>query len=139
VVERYRLIDYEAAQEGSKDRKRNSAFRETLDPAYPGQVPAGPFWHQRMKASTTPWKATITYRPAPPPGGGNRSRRKTRQKQGSGGREVRSSASGTMLNHFRARQRTLRRFPGRIRTLASSRLGESQSANARPQRHCRSG
>jgi len=68
VVERYRLIDYEAAQEGlQRDAKENQRVPGDLDPAYRGKFLQVQFTVEDEGVFTTPWTATITYRPAPAP------------------------------------------------------------------------
>jgi hypothetical protein len=68
VVERYRLIDYEAAQEGLKrDAKENRLVPGDIDPNYRGKFLQVQFTVEDEGVFTTPWTATITYRPAPAP------------------------------------------------------------------------
>jgi hypothetical protein len=68
VVERYRLIDYEAAQEGlQRDAKENQRVPGDLDPAYRGKFLQVTFTVEDEGVFTTPWTATITYRPARDP------------------------------------------------------------------------
>ena len=68
VVERYRLIDYEAAQEGlARDAKENQRVPGDLDPKYRGKFLQVMFTVEDEGVFTTPWSATITYRPAPTP------------------------------------------------------------------------
>jgi len=68
VVERYRLIDYEAAQEGlQRDAKENQRVPGDLDPAYRGKFLQVTFTVEDEGVFTMPWTATITYRPAPLP------------------------------------------------------------------------
>ena len=68
VVERYRLIDYEAAQEGlQRDAKENQRVAGDIDPNYRGKFLQVQFTVEDEGVFTTPWTATITYRPAPAP------------------------------------------------------------------------
>ena len=68
VVERYRLIDYEAAQDGlRRDAKENRRVPGDLDPNYRGKFLQVVFTVEDEGVFTTPWSATITYRPAPQP------------------------------------------------------------------------
>ena len=68
VVERYRLIDYEAAQEGlQRDAKENQRVAGDIDPNYRGKFLQVQFTVEDEGVFTTPWTATITYRPAPGP------------------------------------------------------------------------
>ena len=68
VVERYRLIDYEAAQEGlQRDAKENQRVPGDIDPAYRGKFLQVTFTVEDEGVFTTPWTATITYRPARDP------------------------------------------------------------------------
>jgi len=68
VVERYRLIDYEAAKEGlERDRKENLIVVEGRDPNYRGKHLQVHFTVEDENVFTTPWTATITYRPAVSP------------------------------------------------------------------------
>ncbi len=60
VVERYRLIDYEAAKEGwERDAKEN--WRAQPPPNYRGQYLQLQFTVDDEGAFTTPWTATMTY------------------------------------------------------------------------------
>src|SRR5229473_1762136 len=71
VVERYRLLDYEAAKEGfERDAKENSYIPATgatgvveVDPNYRGKVLQLHFTVKDDGVFTMPWTATITYRP----------------------------------------------------------------------------
>ena len=68
VVERYRLIDYDAAKEGlERDAKENRLVPGDIDPAHRGKFLQVKFTVEDEGAFTTPWTATITYRPAPGP------------------------------------------------------------------------
>jgi len=68
VVERYRLIDYEAAKEGlERDRKENLIVVEGRDPNYRGKHLQVHFTVEDENVFTMPWTATITYRPAVSP------------------------------------------------------------------------
>jgi hypothetical protein len=70
VVERYRLLDYEAAKDGL-ERDANENFRPVLgadagsapDPNYRGKHLQLEFTVEDDGVFTMPWKATITYRP----------------------------------------------------------------------------
>jgi len=65
VVERYRLIDYEAAREGlERDAKENLIVQEGRDPNYRGKYLQVHFTVEDEGVFTMPWTATITYRPA---------------------------------------------------------------------------
>jgi hypothetical protein len=67
VVERYRLIDYEAAKEGlERDRKENfRAQPGNMDANYRGKYLQLRFTVEDPNVFTTPWSATVTYgRPA---------------------------------------------------------------------------
>jgi hypothetical protein len=70
VVERYRLLDYEAAKDGlERDRKENygplapeSAIEPyNMDPAYRGKYLQLLFTVDDKDVFTTPWSATVTY------------------------------------------------------------------------------
>jgi hypothetical protein len=73
VVERYRLIDYETAKEALKrNAKENFDFGGTrtigdaplhVDPNYRGKHLQLAFTVEDEGVFTTPWSATITYRP----------------------------------------------------------------------------
>ena len=68
VVERYRLIDYDAAKEGlERDARENRLVPGDIDPAHRGKFLQVKFTVEDEGAFTTPWTATITYRPAPGP------------------------------------------------------------------------
>ena len=69
VVERYRLIDYEAAKEaqernGKENWRFNAAIAEgwVPDPTYKGKGLQLQFMVEDEGVFTTPWSATITYR-----------------------------------------------------------------------------
>jgi hypothetical protein len=70
VVERYRLLDYEAAKEGlARDAKENLQTSTNdagwaVDPDYRGEHLQLQFTVEDDGVFTTPWTATITYRPA---------------------------------------------------------------------------
>jgi hypothetical protein len=70
VVERYRLLDYEAAKEGlERDVKENGQIAAndvgwTVDPDYRGKHLQLQFTVEDDGVFTTPWTATMTYRPA---------------------------------------------------------------------------
>jgi hypothetical protein len=62
VVERYRLIDYEAAREGMKrDARENQVARGTRDESNRGKYLQLQFTVEDEGAFTMPWSATITY------------------------------------------------------------------------------
>jgi len=67
VVERYRLLDYEDAKEGlERDLKENLQAAATPlypDPKYRGKHLQLQFTVEDEGVFTTPWSATITYRP----------------------------------------------------------------------------
>ena len=68
VVERYRLIDYAAAQDGlRRDAKENRRVAGDLDPDYRGKFLQVVFSVEDGGVFTTPWSATITYRPGRAP------------------------------------------------------------------------
>jgi hypothetical protein len=68
VVERYRLIDYEAAQDGlQRDAKENRRIQGDLDPKYRGKFLQVVFTVEDDGVFTTTWSATITYRPGREP------------------------------------------------------------------------
>jgi hypothetical protein len=64
VVERYRLIDYDAAKEAiARNDKENFAVRQDgFDPNYRGKVLQLQFTVEDPGAFTTPWSSMITYR-----------------------------------------------------------------------------
>ena len=62
VVERYRLIDYEAAKEGlERDAKENRRAPVGIDRGYRGKHLQLVFTVEDPEVFTTPWTATITY------------------------------------------------------------------------------
>ncbi len=64
VVERYRLLDYEAAKEGlERDAKENFIVQEGRDPSYRGKYLQVHFTVEDEGVFTMPWTATITYGP----------------------------------------------------------------------------
>lgn len=68
VVERYRLIDYEEAQDGlDRDAKENqrAGGGDDIDPNYRGKFLQLYFTVDDPDVFTSPWSATITYRPSP--------------------------------------------------------------------------
>jgi len=67
VVERYRLIDYEAAQEGCNGTPRRINASRGHRPQLQGKFLQVQFTVEDEGVFTTPWTATITYRPAPGP------------------------------------------------------------------------
>jgi hypothetical protein len=66
VVERYRLLDYEAAKEaqerGEKENRRGRQW--AVDPNYKGKGLQLQFTVEDEGVFTMPWSATITYRRA---------------------------------------------------------------------------
>ena len=64
VVERYRLLDYEAAKDGlTRDAKENLIVQEGRDPNYRGKHLQVHFTVEDEGIFTMPWSATITYAP----------------------------------------------------------------------------
>jgi hypothetical protein len=65
VVERYRLLDYDRAKEGlERDAKENFQVQlDTVDPDYKGKHLQLEFTVEDEGVFTTPWTATMTYRP----------------------------------------------------------------------------
>jgi len=64
VVERYRLISYEEAQDGlQREVTENRRVAGDLDPNYRGKFLQVKFTVEDEGVFTTPWSATITYRP----------------------------------------------------------------------------
>jgi hypothetical protein len=65
VVERYRLVDYEAAKEGlERDAKENFQVQQnTIDPNYKGKHLQLEFTVEDEGVFKMPWSATMTYRP----------------------------------------------------------------------------
>ena len=62
VVERYRLLDYEAAKEGlERDRKENQQAGGGIDRNYKGKHLQVTFTVEDEGVFTMPWTATITY------------------------------------------------------------------------------
>jgi hypothetical protein len=62
VIERYRLLDYEAAKEGfERDAKENLVALGIRDPSYPGKYLQLQFTVEDKGVFTTPWTATMTY------------------------------------------------------------------------------
>ena len=62
VVERYRLIDYEAAKDGiERDAKENRRIPGFRDPNYRGKYLQLQYTVEDEGVFTTPWTATITY------------------------------------------------------------------------------
>jgi hypothetical protein len=67
VVERYRMLDYEAAKEGlDRDAKWNIRFPGYVDPNYRGKHLQLTFTVDDEGAFTMPWSATVTYGRGPP-------------------------------------------------------------------------
>ena len=64
VVERYRLLDYEAAKEwyARNDKENFRAGGRDIDPSYRGKVLQLHFTVEDPDVFTTPWTSTITYR-----------------------------------------------------------------------------
>jgi hypothetical protein len=68
VVERYRLISYEEAQDGlQREVTENRRIAGDLDPNYRGKFLQVTFTVEDEGVFTTPWSATITYRPGREP------------------------------------------------------------------------
>jgi hypothetical protein len=68
VVERYRLISYEEAQDGlQREVTENRRVAGDLDPNYRGKFLQVKFTVEDEGVFTTPWSATITYRPGREP------------------------------------------------------------------------
>jgi len=65
VVERYRLLDYTGAKDGlDRDFKENFQVQlDTVDPNYRGKHLQLEFTVEDKDVFTSPWKATMTYRP----------------------------------------------------------------------------
>jgi hypothetical protein len=65
VVERYRLIDYEAAKDGlERDAKENQIAEGRVDRNYRGKHLQLQFTVEDEGVFTSPWTATVTYRPS---------------------------------------------------------------------------
>jgi hypothetical protein len=66
IVERFRLLDYEKAKAGlDQDRKENfQVQQESIDPNYRGKHLQVHITVEDEGVFTTPWTATITYRPS---------------------------------------------------------------------------
>jgi len=65
VVERYRLIDYEAAKDGlERDAKENQIAEGRVDKNYRGKHLQLQFTVEDEGVFTSPWTATVTYRPS---------------------------------------------------------------------------
>jgi len=63
VVERYRMISYDEAQEGyARDAKENARNQQAFDPNYRGRELQLLFTVDDPNVFTTPWSATVTYR-----------------------------------------------------------------------------
>ena len=63
VIERYRLISYEEAQEGyARDAKENARSQQAFDPDYRGRVLQLLFRVDDPNVFTAPWSATFSYR-----------------------------------------------------------------------------
>jgi hypothetical protein len=65
LIERYRLLDYEQAKDGlERDFKENfQVQQDMIDPSYKGKHLQLEFTVEDPGVFTTPWKATMTYRP----------------------------------------------------------------------------
>jgi hypothetical protein len=62
MVERYRLLDYEAAKEGmERDARENQVAQGTRDTSNRGKYLQLKFTVEDEGAFTMPWSATITY------------------------------------------------------------------------------
>jgi hypothetical protein len=65
VVERYRLIDYEAAKDGlERDAKENQIAEGRVDKNYRGKLLQLQFTVEDEGVFTSAWTATVTYRPS---------------------------------------------------------------------------
>jgi hypothetical protein len=65
VVERYRVIDYEAAKDGlERDAKENQIAEGRVDRNYRGKHLQLQFTVEDEGVFTSPWTATVTYRPS---------------------------------------------------------------------------
>jgi hypothetical protein len=65
VVERYRLIDYDAAKDGlERDAKENQIAEGRVDRNYRGKHLQLQFTVEDEGVFTSPWTATVTYRPS---------------------------------------------------------------------------
>src|SRR6202521_2532137 len=62
VVERYRLIDYEAAKEGFERDAKQHNVAQMMNPNYRGKYLQLQFTVENKGVFTTPWTATMTYR-----------------------------------------------------------------------------
>ena len=68
VVERYRLLSYDEAQDGlQREVTENRRVAGDLDPNYRGKFLQVRFTVEDQGVFTTPWSATITYRPGREP------------------------------------------------------------------------
>lgn len=66
VVERYRMLGYEAAKDGfERDAKEHQNAQGMRDPNYPGKYLQLQFTVEDEGVFTTPWTATMTYAPGP--------------------------------------------------------------------------
>ncbi len=63
VVERYRLLDYDAAREGLERAEKENALPQppTIDLSYRGKHLQLTFTVEDPNVFTTPWSATVTY------------------------------------------------------------------------------
>jgi hypothetical protein len=66
VVERYRLIDYEAAKEGFARRPAGAVLAQVMNPNSRGKSLQLQFTVEDEGVFTTPWTATMTYGFGPP-------------------------------------------------------------------------
>src|SRR6266852_4578161 len=65
VVERYRLLDYEAAKDGlERDARENQVAEGRVDRNYRGKHLQLQFTVEDEGVFTSPWTATVTYRPS---------------------------------------------------------------------------
>jgi hypothetical protein len=65
VVERYRLVDYDTAKDGlERDAKENQPAEGKIDRLYRGKHLQLQFTVEDEGVFTSPWTATVTYRPA---------------------------------------------------------------------------
>jgi hypothetical protein len=66
VVERYRMLDYEAAKEAfERDAKEHQNAQGMRDPKYRGKYLQLQFTVEDKGVFSTPWTATMTYAPGP--------------------------------------------------------------------------
>ena len=117
VVERYRLIDYEAAKEAwERDAKENiAAASRHGDPNYKGKALQLQFTVEDEGVFTTPWSATKTYRRSRWRLGGRGLRRKHPLVLGKGRRGAAGGQAGFLRKAAQPRGRIDRDFRSRSR------------------------